>query len=247
MAYAVAADIDKQIIDTINAARTWGDAIVDAKRSASAITAARRDATKEVFRAVALNPQSGHYGALLTLVDVELDPVTNDWALPDYAGEPGVPLIIPFAGATPRAGFPADPDEIDSYRSDTSAFALYSGALGDDARVPHDQPTQEGQPSPLSLKYSFAYGRFKFTGLSAQVPLIQLTEEILDTKLPIDISPAVVKLAPSKLVKPGDNLYLISRDYYAMGREDLAEIANGVMKVRPVPSPNVVAAQKQVI
>lgn len=240
--YADKDEIEKQIADVLNACAAWGGSITSGIRSPEAITAARRGSTAEVFRAVALNSKQGHLGALYTLVDV-----THNSFLPDHTGEAGIPLIVPFTGADAQEGFPADPDEIDSYRADNSTFALYTGALGDDARVPHDQADSNGRPSPLSLLYSIVNGRFKHTGLTAQIPLVQITEDALDNLLPLDLAPVVVKLSPSKLVKPGDNLYLIARDYYAEGRADLAEIVDGAIKVRPVQSPNIVSAQKTTI
>lgn len=241
--YATATTIDNEIAAVINASTAgFGSAITKQIYSAGAITAARRGATAEVFRAIALNPQCGHYGAI-----VELVAVVHGDQLPDHIGEPGIPMIVPFDGATAEEGYPADPDEIDDYRKATADFPIYAGALGAESFVAHDQPDQFGQPSRLSGQYSLDYGKLKFTGLSCQVPLILVDEELLDTLVTLDMVPIVVNLAIPKLVKEGDTLYQIAGQRYQMGRADLQELVTGTIKQKPNPAPNVVESQQAII
>lgn len=90
------------------------------------------------------------------------------------------------------------------------------------------------RPSPLSCRFSIFASYFKFTGLSAQIPMIVITTTMRDTKIPLPLGPAVVKRAIPKLVKPGDALYIIAGEYARDGKQDLVEIAGGAMKVAPV-------------
>src|SRR6266403_685886 len=78
---------------------------------------ARVDAGMKILKAIASDPQSGHFGSLSTLVTL-----TNNSFLPAHDGKPGIPQIIPFAGANARAGVPAKPDEIDSFRESPELF-----------------------------------------------------------------------------------------------------------------------------
>lgn len=106
--------------------------------------------------------------------------------------------------------------------------------------------TGSGAQSPISCRFSIVSSYFKFTGLSAQIPMMIITEEMRDEKIPLRLGPAVVKLAIPKLVKPGDALGLIAGAYASDGKQDLVEIAGGAMQVRPVRAvPDVVPAIKQ--
>jgi hypothetical protein len=106
--------------------------------------------------------------------------------------------------------------------------------------------TGTGAQSPLSCRFSIVSSYFKFTGLSAQVPMMIITEAMRDTKIPLRLGPAVVKRAIPKLVKPGDALALIAGAYGAEGTQDLMEIAGGAMSVPAVKAvPDIVAAIKQ--
>src|ERR1051325_3744931 len=67
-----------------------------------------------------------------------------------------------------------------------------------------------GRPSPLSRRFSIVASYFKFTGVSAVIPMMVITEEMRDNKIPLRLGPAVVKCAIPKLVKPGDALYLVA-------------------------------------
>jgi hypothetical protein len=67
-------------------------------------------------------------------------------------------------------GIPADPDEIESYRSNTKGVF---GDLFGQGSVAHDEPTSDGFPSPLSLRYSTDNGVLKFTGAACFIPMIQ--------------------------------------------------------------------------
>lgn len=103
-----------------------------------------------------------------------------------------------------------------------------------------------GVQSPLSCRFSIVSSYFKFTGFRARIPMITITEEMRDTKIPLRLGPAVVKLAIPKLVKPGDALSLIAGAYAADGKQDLVEITGGAMQVRPVRAgPDIVPAIKQ--
>lgn len=233
--YADTAGMDTRIADILNAnGGVWGGEIIDARRgnSLDSITAARIESGKEVLRAISRNSQSGYYAGL-----VELMPVEHNGKL-EYDGELGIPRIVPFAGAPPIEGFPADPDEIDSYRNDTDELRLYSEVL-------HDQPDALGQRSAVAAKYSIVNGVFKFTGYSAEIPMIQLTDEMADTKIPANFAPTVIKLTPAKLVKEGDNLASIAGAYLQEGKNDLVEIEGGAREVKPLP--NISIAQKTVI
>jgi hypothetical protein len=238
--------VENHIIDIINAAPAgYGTAITDDRRRPhpttgdNAITQARIESGMEILRAIASNPQHGWFGSLCTLVAV-----AHDAFIPAHDGEVGIPRIVPYSGATAREGIPADPDEIDSYRNDLPGAAFYSGAL-DGVQVAHDQVDANGYPSPLSCRYSIVNNRFKFTGYSAQIPLIQLTRTMADASVPDVYEATIVKLAIPKLVKEGDSLDAISERYRAAGMDDLILIMKGEMQVRPIP--NIVIGQQQVI
>jgi hypothetical protein len=105
--------------------------------------------------------------------------------------------------------------------------------------------TGSGIQSPLSCRFSIVSSYFKFTGLTAQIPMIIITETMRDTKIPLRLGPAVVKRAVPKLVKPGDALYIIAGAYGADGKQDLVEIGGGAMSVMPVKAvPDIVPAIK---
>lgn len=106
--------------------------------------------------------------------------------------------------------------------------------------------TGTGKQSPISCRFSIVASYFKFTGLSAQIPMMTIDATMRDTKIPLRLGPAVVKRAIPKLVKPGDALYLIASDFAQDGKQDLVEIAGGAMSVRPVKSvPDIIASLKQ--
>lgn len=234
MAYADPTRVERHIKFILNAATTWAGAVEKAIYNDDAITQARVESGLEILRAVAQNPQSPHFGALSALVTV-----THDDFLPDHDGEPGVPVIVPFAGGEPGEGVPADPDEIDSWRED--AGGVYSDVLGTGA-VAHDEADGEGRPAPVSRRYSIVSGRLKFTGHSAQIPLVQLTRQKADEEVPLAYEPTLVKLSVGKLVKEGDRLVGLYGLYAQAGQQDLVEIAGGAPAVSPVP--DVAAAQK---
>lgn len=239
--YADPTVLESHVADILNAQQgVWGGSIVSGLRgkAITSIRNARIQSGLEVLRAVASNPKNGHHSGLIELVTVE-----SGSQLPDFEGEAGIPLIVPFEGSTAREGYPADPDEIDSWRSDS---AIYSGAT-DGQFVAHNEANSSGRMSPVSCRYSILNGRIKFTGFSCQIPLCIVTADKADTKIPLSLGPAVVKLSIPKLVKPGDNLYLIASAYGQLGQGDLIEIRGGKMQMKPVPSPDVVTAQKQSI
>lgn len=195
------------------------------------VHAARVHAGMDVLRAVAQNPRNSYFGSLATLVTL-----THNSFLPAFDGEPGIPLIVPYSGAQAIDGIPATPSEIDSYRSDPTS-SVYTGAR-DGVRVAHDA-SDSGLPSPVSCRYAIVGGRFKFTGYSAQIPLIQLTRTMADTGVPENYEPTVVKLSIPRLVKPDNPLYQM---YAALGSQDLSLIQRGEMQVPPLPV--IEAAQK---
>lgn len=235
MAFADPARVESHIKDILNATDLgWGGSVTDARRSSAAVTQARIEAGMEVLRAIASNPQNGFHGSLATLVTV-----THNQFLPAHDGEPGVPTITTFPSGTVLDGIPADPDEIDSYRFNPGA---YSGGY-DGVAVSHDSSAGGGIPSPVAGRYSIVNGRIKFTGYSAQIPLIQLTRAMADTSVPENYEPTVVKLAIPKLVKEGDNLANYASAYAQAGQQDLIQIANGALEVSPIP--DIAAAQRQ--
>lgn len=181
----------------------------------------------EVLRAVADTPQNGHHGALAALVAI-----THGAFIADHDGEPGIPLIIPFAGAPKQAGVPAAAAEIDNYRA--NPLGVYSRGT-DGAAVAHNVADSGGFPSPVAGRYSIVGNLFRFTGLTAELPLIQLSEVMTDTGVPLAYEPTVIKLAIPKLLKEGTNLSTIAAGYGRLGAEDLAEIRGGSMVVSPVP------------
>ncbi|HKS27826.1 MAG TPA: hypothetical protein VJS44_08405 [Pyrinomonadaceae bacterium] len=249
MEYADAETIEAQIADLLNAATGgFGTTVTKGIRKAdpddaenNPIRKARIASGFEVLRALAANSRGGLFGEYVELVTVE-----HNEFLPAHEGEPGIPLIVPFEGASARAGYPADPDKIDSYREESDGVAIYTGALG--SRTAHDQSDANGMPSPVSCRYFIFNSLLKFTGHSCRIPLFpEITEEMADTKIPASLAPTVVKLSIPRLVKEGDNLYVISERYRAWGQEDLIEIRGGAERVRPVPVPEAVTAQKQLI
>lgn len=234
--YAVKELIEKHIIDRMNAAAAWGGAIASGIRSADAVTNARRQAAMEIVGAIARNPQHGFFGDLAALVDV-----AHNAFVPAHDGDIGIPQITPFNGATARDGLVAKSIQIDSWRDNP---ASYTGVL-DGVSVPHDEADEDGRRSPLSCRWSIEAGLFKFTGVSAKIPMIIITETMSDDKVPLGLSSAVVKLAIPKLVKPGDKLYLIAAADARDGRDDLLSIQEGAMVARPPRSiPDIAMAQK---
>lgn len=237
MEFAAAADIADQIADILNAAKTYGGAIVAMTRSSGAIAAARIAAGKAVLRAIFSYPQGEYYGGFVVMTAVAHD------AFIDSSKTVGVPWIIPFDGGVAREGIPADADEIDAYRLYPE---LYSGAV-DGVTIAHDAKDGLNRQSPVACRYNITGRRLKFTGFSATVPLMpEITDELASASIPQGVSPAVVKLAIPLLVKEGDNLAAIAREYGADGKQDLVEIAGGAIRVRPVRAvADIMAEQKQ--
>lgn len=241
MAYASAQRVENRIAEILALCKGgFGTAITERLphpvTGDGAIAAARIESGMEILRAIAANPQNGYYGSLSALVTL----VHNQF-LPAHDGEPGIPRIVPFAGADAIEGIPADPDEIDSYRRNPASF---TGAL-DGVVVEHDQASADGKPSPVSGKYSLMGSVFKFTGLTAQIPLIQLTRSMADTGIPENYEPTLIKLSIPKLVQAGDKAaYMLAGAYGELGHQDLLQIQNGSMVVKPLP--NLVMGQKAV-
>jgi len=201
------------------------------------IYAARVDAGMAILRAIAENPQHGQFGAISTMVAVN-----HLSFLPAHTGKPGIPQIVPFAGANARAGVPAKPDEIDSYRESPD---LYTGAV-DGVPVAHDAADSSGKMSPISAFYSIDSGQVRFTGKSFEVPLIQLTREMANSGVPVEYEPTLVKLIPIRVTSTKSEYYQLAVALAADGKQDLIEIAGGAMKSAPVRArADIVAEQKQ--
>lgn len=245
--YANPTDLDAHIADMLNAAATWGGAIVPKIRSAEAITNARREAAYEVLQSISRNSKHGYFPALAVYVDVPEAATKIDdqqGPLPAHDGEIGVPLIVPFFGAGARTGVPAKAEQIDTWLSEKAGTPSSTGAR-DGNQVLHNESDPQGRLAPTSCRYSVEAGLFKFTGYGCRVPMMIITEDMADNKVPLGVSPAVVKLAIPKLMKPGDNLYLIGPSLANEGRLDLIGIEKGALAVKPVRSlPEIVQAQK---
>lgn len=213
-------DIESMIKSALNAAGSFGGDVTDKRRQKEVIEKSRVYGTLEVIRAIARNPQHGLWGAYAAKVSVD-----HDAFLPAHVGVHGVPLIVPYAGGNERIGILADPDEIDDYRNDT---------IGQFSDTAHDQTDDNFMPSEVSGFWSIVNKQLKFTGYSARVPLIQITEEEVAAKTPVEFMPTIVKLAPLWNLKEGDNLVGIAAQLVAAGQKDLAEIEAGAMSVPPV-------------
>lgn len=239
--------MQNRIRDILNASPSWAALVSDPggdkKRSEDAIQAARIESGFEVLRAISRNTQGGYYGALVSVEAIDISAYDDaNGVFLAYDGEPGIPQISPFPGAPFRDGIPANPDEIDSYRNDSTEFPMYTAGL-DGLAIPHNQPDANGFPSPVAGLYSIQAGLLKFTGDQVRIPLIILTEEMAAAKIPAALEPAVIKLSPAKVIKPGDALYQVAGLYARLGSQDLIEIEGGALKVLPVP--NITQATKQ--
>lgn len=229
--------IESHIKDRVNANKSWGADVVGKLRFADAITNARRQASYEVLKSISRFPKSGAFGALATWVEV-----TNGEFF-QYDGEVGIPRITPYADADPRRGLPADPDEIESWRTSPE---LFTGALDGESH-PHDE-VKDGRQSPLSCRYALVNSVPVFTGSKCEFPVMIITEAMADDKIPLGMMSTVIKLATPKLVKLGDALYQVARADAVDGRDDLIAIEQGAMVTKPPrPLPDIVTAQKQLI
>jgi len=218
--------LESRIKATLNAAKTFGGAITTRIRTASEISEARRAAATEVLRAIASYAAGPFYGEYVTYV-----PVEHNALLPAHEGDPGIPKIVPFPEADARDGDPAAVDQIDSFRVSPELFT----GQNDGIPVPHNEADSEGRMSPLACRFNITANRLKFTGHSCEVPLFpQIDEDMTDNKIPLSLGPAVHKRAIPLLLKEGDNLSAIAREFGADGKQDLVEIAGGAMRVRPV-------------
>ena len=203
----------------------------------SDVDAARIASGTDVLKAIAANAQNGFHGSLATLVTV-----AHGAFLPAHDGEPGIPVITLFSGGPAVEGVPATADEIESFRmAPTNGKLIYSGGF-DGIAVAHNAADANNMPSPVAGRYSLVKHRLKFSGFSAQVPLIQLTRTMADTGVPDSYEPTLVKLALPQLVKPGHPMYARAEQFYRLGVADLKEISDGAMVVSPVP--DVAAAQQ---
>lgn len=203
------------------------------------VHAVRIDAGMEVLKAIADNPQNGYFGPLSSLVTI-----AHQGFLPAHDGKPGIPLIVPYNGADAIAGKPATPEQIDQWRTDVAAAQLIQTATDGDP-VPHDQSDAQGFASPVAGFYSMTNGVFRYTGYSAQVPLVQLTRSMADSAVPEVYEPTLVKLAAARsIVRNSKNPETMAtiRGYGTLAAADLAMIRQG-KEPEPV-IPDVEAAQK---
>lgn len=228
-AFATSAQLtetERMIRSVLNAAGTWSGAIDDPRRFDEVIVKSRIYGTLEVVKAIARNPQHGLWGALAEYIDVE----HND-LLPAHLGAHGIPQITLACGCSEeRIGVEADPDEIDSYRNDS--LGLHTRICGE--TVAHDCADSNGMPSPVAGYYSIVNGQLKFTGSSAEVPMIRFDEARAATHTPVIYLSTIVKLAPLFNLKEGDNLLGLAQILVSVGRDDLTAIEKGVLSVSPV-------------
>lgn len=211
----------------------------DKRYTDAAVNDARRKAAYRIFEAIGSNPSHPYWGILKTDVDFGYgDPI------PPYYGEIGEPLISPSAGLEARTGFPADPDEIESYRGDIAGtFSNLYGAAAQE----HDELTDDDVISPLSLLYSTNNGVIIFTGYECTIPMIVVpqgltspeadttaAEYMADTKMPIPLSTLNAKLALPGLVKEGDNLFRVAMYLGEQAERELTILKGGAVKVAPI-------------
>lgn len=239
--------VQAAVVDICNSLETgWWNGIValdDAKRSTQALLYAVQLSGKQVLRAIAANAKHGSYGVLSRRIACN-----RDEFLPKHDGAIGIPLILPYENAPRwRTGSETSPQQIDSYIDNPAG---YTGAR-DGIVIPHDEIGPGGQMSPLACKYSLINEYFKFTGFSAEVPMVQLDALIAADAdwflnlIPADLEDAVIKLSPSKLVKEGDVLFQIAGAYQQLGLTDLADISAGATRVSKPPPPKQLVAQRE--
>lgn len=206
----------------------------DKRRSDDAITSARRVAAHRIIEAIASNPSHPYWGELKTDVAVAYgDPI------PACYGQIGIPLIVPFVGATARTGVPRDPDDVESARENTVGYL--TDFFGEEALdIQQHNEAENGFVAPMSCWYSTANGVFKYTGNSAVIPMVRsaLTEadyrDIADNKIPVPLVAANVRLAVAILMKEGDNLSQLAGVYAQQGEADLVKIQGGALEVAPI-------------
>lgn len=211
----------------------------DDRYTDDAVNDARRKAAYRIFDAIGSNPSHPYWGMLKTDVDLGYgDPI------PPYYGEIGEPKITPSLGAEARTGFPADPDEIESYRLDASG--TYSDLYGNGTQA-HDELSADDIISPMSLMYSTNNGIALFTGIDFTIPMILVpqsltspeadttaAEYMADTKMPLPLSTLNAKLALPGLVKEGDNLFRVAMYLGEQAERELVMLKGGAIKVQPI-------------
>lgn len=227
-------EIENLIKAILNASQTWGGAVNNRVRQAQAITRSRKLGTMEVLRAISRNPQHGAWMQLAEYVEVE-----HNSALPIHDGAHGIPQIVPFTDAPEMTGKPADADDIDSWRADGNG--LFTRVLG--SIVAHDAKDFLGMPSQYAGFYDVTHGIIKFTGKTCKIPLINLSDEMCDTHLPISLADTVIKLAPLYNLREGDNLVGIAATLVGEGKKDLVRIEGGALSVSPFSA--IMEAQNQ--
>lgn len=230
-------EIEDTIKDILNAGASgvFGGAVSDKRRSAAAITSARRKAVFEIIEAIASNPSHGFWQSLATDVAVESGAI-----LPAFLGTPGIPQIQPFDGAEFGDGIEERPEMIDYYRSPMADN--FQQTLNNAPATAHNL-AYNGLPSRGSGKYSIRGQRVKFTGFACKVPLIispQVSDnsnfnDYCDKHLPAFSVPCVIGLSFQYLVKEGDNILPIAQGLVQFGKAELNKIRGGAMAVEALP------------
>lgn len=231
------AEIEDTITDILNAGESgaFGGAISDKRRSAAAITSARRKAVFEIVEAIASNPSHGFWQKLSRNI-----PVTSGDYLPAFLGTPGIPQIKPFDGAEFGDGIEERPEMIDFYSS-PMAGNLQQTLTGGSATA-HNL-SYLGMPSRGSGRFSIRNNRVKFTGFECYVPLVVSPEvadeanfgDYCDTHLPAFAAPCVIGLSFQYLVKEGDNLMPLAAGLMQFGKAELNKIRGGAAAIEALP------------
>lgn len=239
--FANQVDIQAQIQDILNNSPVGqfsptGDVSesADGRRSDDAIVHARRMASHRVIDAVASNLAHPYWGELKT--DVAL---THLQIIPACYGEIGIPLIVPFPTGTAKSGIPKKPDEIEAARENNlGTLTDFFGEEEGDLQL-HNE-AESGFMAPMACWYSTTNGIFRFTGVSAVVPMVKAgttdteRDTIADDKIPVTLSATVVRLSVGMLIKEGDNLLNLSGVYAQQGEADLIAIKGGAITVAPI-------------
>lgn len=225
-------EIEDAIVDILNAAATFGGAIIDKRRSGGAITSARRKATMEIIEAIAASPAHGCWQQLATN-----HAVSSGEYLPAFLGTPGIPQIKAFDGAEFGDGIEERPEMIDYYRSPMADNLQQT--LNDAPMSKHDLPYQF-MPARGSGRFSIRNNRIKITGFDCYVPLILLPDSealnaYCDDHLPAFSAPACIGLAFQYLIKEGDNILPVAQGLINFGKSELNKIRGGAMAVEALP------------
>lgn len=248
--FANVTDIEAQLNHICNRAQdgvfsATGDTgqSADKRYSDDAITESRRKAAYKIFDALASNLSHPYWSYLSDEVELAHgDPI------PPHYGEIGIPLISPYTGADFREGFPADGDEIESYRNDE--LGTFSDLYGSGTQA-HNARTADNVLSPMALRYSTDNGVIKFTGAACKLMMVKIpntdegddinTSDMADTMMPVTLSALNVKLALGLLIKEGDNLFRVAAWLAQEGEKELINIKMGAIHAQPIDPQKVIA------